>query len=106
VLRVIVISVLAFLLTPVGGELAEAVIALIADAPADGCRDPLGYAHDADHGCTALMHHCSCCRSIAAETRTTADVRVPDQPVRTAVFVLSRPHAQPDRFDLLRPPSA
>lgn len=105
-LRLIVIGVLVFQLTPIGGEVAEAAIAMLADAPDDGSDHSPCNGADADHGCTALMHHCGCCRSLSAETRNVADLPIPEQPVSTAVFVLSVPHAQPDRFDLLRPPTA
>ena len=102
-LRVFVICCLIFQLTPLGGELAEAAFAHVSEANGRSPTDQ----HDADHGCTSLMHHCSCCRAIhATDTRIGVEIQVPDRSPQSAVFVLSRPHAEPDASSLLRPPTA
>lgn len=99
-LRLIVIGVLLFRLTPIGGEAAEVLIEMVAHSD-----DPHDDAPDAEHGCTSLMHHCGCC-SVASTIRETSHEMAPPRLVAQSEFVLSRPLLAPDARALLRPPAA
>lgn len=100
VLRLIVIGLLLFQLTPIGGELAEAMTEIVAHG--DESHDD---APDAEHGCTTLMHHCSC-HSVAGTIREISIETAPARLVAPSEFVLTRPRVAPDAHALLRPPAA
>ena len=86
-----------------GGELAEAVFAVVGETSGAPPADK----HDDDHGCTPLMHHCGCCRAILAEDALVeVTIPIPARSIQRSVFLLSRPHAEPDGRNLLRPPAA
>lgn len=102
VLRLIVIGLLVFRLTPIGSETAEALIAMISDGDQAPDHDANS---DPEHGCTTLVHHCGC-HSIAGVLREASLDTPPPRIVRSGVFVLSRPMSEPDARALLRPPAA
>ena len=99
-LRLIVIGLLLFRLTPIGGEAAEALIEIVAHSD-----DPHDDAPDAEHGCTTLVHHCSC-HSVAGTIREISIEMAPARLVAQSEFVLTRPRVAPDAHALLRPPAA
>ena len=105
VLRLIVIGVLLFRLTPIGNEAAEALIAMLAggDSSPDDGADCEGCT-DCEAGCT-LVHHCGCCTVTGVLRESTVAMTLPDVADRS-VFVLSQPLMEPDAKDLLRPPAA
>lgn len=100
VLRIIIIGVLLFRLTPVGSETVEALISITVDAGHGSGDSP-----DPEHGCTALVHHCSCHSVLAGTVRDVALVMTDLDTERESVFVLSRPLLEPDARELLRPPT-
>lgn len=99
-LRLVIIGVLLFRLTPIGSETAEALIAMFSDG--DQAPD-----HDTDpeHGCTTLVHHCGCHASLGV-LREPVSTMAPPNLVGESVFVLSTPLLEPDARALLRPPAA
>lgn len=100
-LRLVIIGVLLFRLTPIGSETAEALIAMISDgddAPDHDTPDP-------EHGCTTLVHHCGCHASLGV-LRDPVIAMAPPNVVGHTVFVLSTPLLEPDARDLFRPPTA
>lgn len=100
VLRLIVIGLLLFRLTPIGSETAEALIAMVSDGDQVPDQDA-----DPEHGCTTLVHHCGC-HSIAGVLRDPVIAMAPPNLVGQSVFVLSTPLLEPDARALLRPPAA
>ena len=100
-LRLVIIGVLLFRLTPIGSETAEALIAMFSD----GDQAPDHDTPDPEHGCTTLVHHCGCHASLgvirdAAITTMYVEIATP------SVFVLDEPFLEPDPRNLLRPPAA
>ena len=100
VLRLIVIGFLIFRLTPIGGETAEVLIEIVAHSD-----EPHEDVPDAEHGCTALMHHCGCHSAVGSFGDASISLAPPRRLV-LADFVLSRPQVEPDVRALLRPPAA
>ena len=99
-LRLIVIGGLLFRLTPVGSEIAEALMVMVAD----GDHSSDSSSPDPEHGCTTLVHHCGC-HSVVGTIRDVDLVMLGTELERESIFVLSRPLLEPDARDLLRPPT-
>lgn len=100
-LRLVIIGVLLFRLTPIGSETAEALIAMFSD----GDQAPDHDTPDPEHGCTTLVHHCGCHASLGV-LREPVIAMAPPNLVGESVFVLSTPLVEPDARALLRPPAA
>jgi hypothetical protein len=85
------------------GEIAEALFAMMSDGGDVASRDA---GHDPEHGCTELVHHCSCHASCSAEAHEIVLAFVPPARWRGGHFVLTSPLGEPDPQALLRPPAA
>jgi len=102
VVRFLITVVLLFRLTPAGGEIAEAMFAMLSDVDAVASHDA---GHDPEHGCTELVHHCSCHASCSAEAHEIVFAFMPPAPWRGGDYVLTSPLGEPDPQALLRPPA-
>lgn len=103
VLRLLVTVVLLLRFSPAGGEMAEAMMAMVSDAADDGAHNT---GHDPEHGCTELAHHCSCHVSCSADVHELVLAIVPPEPEVNGEHVLTSPLRAPDPQALLRPPAA